>query len=188
MKLFAMLAVLVAVVCLTLVAVPGVRADNSQLVVTQDESAMEKVIESYLKGKHDMVLTEKFQGDNNDDLYLDIPFKAENGVPKFDFFVDTQPTNHDDAQKVIERGVLLSLETGVTVPADKRGDVLEQLNTWNRTKNFSSIYLNKNGEIVCDWCLNVMKEGLATEYVYVRRAPSPVATPVIHPPIPVSTV
>jgi hypothetical protein len=127
---------------------------------------MEKVIESYLKAKHDLVVDEKFQGDNNDDLYLDIPFKAENGVPKFEFFVDTQPTNHDDHDKVLERGVLLSLETGVTVPDDKRAEVLELLNTWNRTKNFSSTYLNKDGEIVCDWCLNVMKEGLATEYVF----------------------
>jgi len=141
-------------------------ADNAQLMVTQDESAMEKVIASYLKEEYKLILEEERLDEGADDLRLKVPFRAEEGVPKFDFYIDTQPTNYDEADRVTERGVLLNLETGVIIPEGKRAQVAQLLNDHNRRKNFSSVYMDLRGQIQCDWILNVMSPGLATDYVY----------------------
>lgn len=141
-------------------------ADNTQLAVTQDESSMEKLIESYLKEQHKLILEEDLLDEAGEDMRLKVPFQAEEGVPRFTLYIDTQPTNYDEQDRVTERGVLLSLETGVIVPEGKRAQIVQLLNEHNRSKNFSSVYMNERGHLYCDWILNVMAPGLATEYVY----------------------
>jgi hypothetical protein len=149
--------------CLLLVGSGHAVAQNEQLTVTQDESSMERVIEAYLKAKHNLVINEKFI--KPDDLWLELPFDG-NPMPKYRYAIDTQPLNKTDDGKVTERGVRIQLFTGITVPEAKRPALLGVINDFNRGKVFSATYLDTDGEIVLDWTLNVMAPGLATEYVF----------------------
>jgi hypothetical protein len=138
-------------------------ADNEQLVVTQDESSMERVIEAYLKAEHKLTINEKFIA--QDDLVLELPMKGD-PMPKYRISIDTQSLNKDDNGKIIERGIRIQTFTGIIVPADKKDAVLRVINDLNRRKVFSAVYIDTDGEIILDWTLNVMAQGLATEYVY----------------------
>jgi len=162
-KLMTMIA---AVACLTLWAGSTVRADDDRLVVVQDESSMERVIEANLKEKHQLTVNEKFA--KPDDLYLDLPMKGDavSGMPAFRIMIDTQPSNNNDNGQVMERGVLIQLFTGIKVPADKWEPVMRVINNFNRGKIFSSTYIDQDTEIVLNWQLNVLAEGLPTENVY----------------------
>jgi hypothetical protein len=81
--------------------------------------------------------------------------------------VDSQPLNRDeDTGKVIERGLVVNLFTGVMVPESKFEDAIRVINELNRRKVFASVYIDTDGEIVLSWTLNVLEQGLATEYVY----------------------
>lgn len=142
------------------------RAADDRLTVVQDESSMEKIIESYLTTTHKLTITEKTSPDDKDDLYLDIAFQGD-PMPKFRMAIDTQVLNRDkDSNKVIERGVGIILYTDVHVPSDKKGKILDLVNDFNRRKCFSSIYVDTDGEIICYWTLNVLDAGLPTEYVH----------------------
>ncbi len=143
---------------------------GSRLTVAQDESSQEKIIERNLVDVHKMIVDEKTNGDDKNDMYLELPFKG-GPMPKFKMTIDTQSLNTDkDSGKIIERGVLLNLYTGVNVPAEKRAAVLEKINDVNRRKAFSSIYIDSDGEIVCCWILNILSDGLPVEYVYDMTA------------------
>jgi hypothetical protein len=129
--------VLVASFALVLGANVGLAA-NDQLVVAQDESSMERVIESYLTTMHGMVATEKMQG--SDDLTLELPFKTD-PMPKFRIVIDTEAANRDkNTNAVTERTVLAWLYTAVKVPPKRRAAVLEVINDFTRNKIFASIY------------------------------------------------
>lgn len=138
-------------------------AQDEQLTVTQDESSMERVIESYLKTKHKLVINEKFI--TPDDLWLELPFDG-NPMPKYRYAIDTQSLNKSNDGTITERGVRIMLFTAVTVPEDKRPAVMGIINDFNRRKVFSATYLDNDGQVVLDWTLNVMAQGLATEYVF----------------------
>ncbi|HTX64224.1 MAG TPA: YbjN domain-containing protein [Opitutaceae bacterium] len=138
------------------------RAQDDQLVVVQDESSMEQTIERYLKANHQLVITEKHDGD---DLWLELPMKG-GPMPGYRITIDTQSLNKDPSGRVLERGVRLQALTGIKVPEARRGAVLRLLNDFNRDKVFSAVYLDNDEEIVLDWTLNVLAPGLATEYVY----------------------
>ena len=162
-KLMTMIA---AVACLALWAGSVARADDDKLVVVQDESSMERKIESYLKDKHQLTINEKFA--TPDDLYLELPFK-ESEIPAFRVLIDTEPLNKDANGQINERGIRVQLFTGIKVPADKWADVIRIVNDFNRRKTFCSACVDNvtyGGEIVMDWTLNVLPDGLATEYVY----------------------
>jgi hypothetical protein len=140
-------------------------AENEKLTVVQDESSQERIIEAYLTKVHGLVFEEKW-GKEPNDLYLELPFKGD-PMPKFRISVDTQPLNRDkDTNAVIERGVLINLYTGVNVPEGKQNAALAILNDFNRRKAFCSAYIDTDGEIVCSWILNILADGLPTEYVY----------------------
>ena len=139
------------------------RADDDMLVVTQDESSMERVIEANLKTKHDLKITEKF--DKADDLWLELPFTAD-PMPKYRYAVDTQSLNKKDDGEIVERGVRVQLFTSVKIAADRQPEVLRIINDFNRRKVFSAMYIDTDGEIVLDWTLNVMAQGMHVEYVY----------------------
>ena len=99
-------------------------------------------------------------------MYLGLPFKGD-PMPKFRLDIDTQPLNTDkETKKIIERGVLMNLYTGIYIKKDDMPKALAAVNDFNRRKAFSSVYIDTDGEVICCWILNVMKEGLATEYVY----------------------
>jgi hypothetical protein len=150
--------------------VPSADSGGSRLTVAQDESSQEKIIERNLVDVHKLVVDEKVSTDDKNDMYLELPFKGD-PMPKFRVTIDTQSLNTDkDSGKIIERGVLLNLYTGVNVPADKRAAVLEKVNDVNRRKAFSSIYIDTDGEIVCCWILNILPDGLPVEYVYDATA------------------
>lgn len=144
-------------------------ADNEMLTLTQDESKMERVIEAFLKTEHGLTSTEKTAGE--DDLYLELPMKGAD-IPEYRITIDTQPLNTTDEGKVIERGVRIQAFTGITVPENKQTEVIRIINDFNRDKVFSAVYVDTDGEIIVDWTLNVMSQGLATEYVFdvVARA------------------
>lgn len=144
-------------------------ADNEVLTVTQDESSMERIIEGYLKTEHKLVIEEKTLDKN--DLALNLPMKGD-GTPAYRIMIDTQPLNTLDNGKIIERGVRIQAFTGVKVPEDKQDAVIRVINDFNRDKVFAAVYVDSDGEIVVDWTLNVMSQGLATEYVFdvVARA------------------
>jgi len=153
-----------AVACLALWAAAVARAQDDRLVVVQDESSMERTIESYLKSKHQLVINEKFPAP--EDLVLVLPFSAKDNIPKFRIEIDTQALNKADNGVVTERGVRITLFTGIKAPAEKRAAVLAAINDFNRRKVFSATYLDTDGEVILDWTLNVMAQGLPTEYVY----------------------
>jgi hypothetical protein len=141
------------------------RADNEQLTVTQDEASMERVIEAFLKDSHQLVVNEKWSDDKTD-LWLELPFGGDT-PPAYRITIDTQSLNKDEKTGVIaERGVIANVYTGVKVPEDKRAAALVVINDFNRHKVLSSTYLDTDGEIVVCWVLNVMSQGLATEYVF----------------------
>jgi hypothetical protein len=100
-----------------------------------------------------------------DDLWLDIPMKGD-PMRAYRIAVDTQSLNKDDNGVVIERGVRVTLFTDVHVPDEKLGAALRVLNDLNRKKVFSAAYVDTDGEVVLDWTLNVMAQGLHTEYVF----------------------
>jgi hypothetical protein len=141
-------------------------AGDARLVVVQDESSMERIIERYLIDKHQLTVQEKVSKDDKDDLYLDLPFKA-GMTPKFRMSIDTQVLNRDDkTNKVIERGILINLYSGIMVPPQRRAAVLEVINHCNKQKAFASVYIDDDGEIICCWILNVLDDGLHPEYVF----------------------
>jgi hypothetical protein len=162
-KLMTMIA---AVAFLALWAGSMARADDDKLVVVQDESSMEQTIERYLKDKHQLIINEKFL--KPDDLYLELPMKGEDvpGMPAYRIQIDTQALNRNDSGLILERGVRIQLLTGIKVPADKWVAAMRAINDFNRRKTFSATYVDEDGEIVLDWTLNVLSEGLATEYVF----------------------
>ena len=143
------------------------RADDTPevtLVVVQDESSMERLIETNLTTAHKLTVSEKFV--TPDDLYLQVPMKGD-PMPAYHFTIDTQVANRDDTtHKIIERAVLVELNTTIKVPAEHRAAVLEVLNNLNRGKIFASVYIDTDGEIIFGWNLNVMAEGIPVEYVY----------------------
>jgi len=137
-------------------------AQDDQLVVVQDESSMERRIESFLKANHQFVINEKQDGD---DLWLELPMKGD-PMPAYKITIDTQSLNKDSAGRIIERGVRIQALTGIKVPETRRGAVLRVLNDFNRDKVFAAVYIDNDDELMLDWTLNVMAPGLATEYVY----------------------
>lgn len=140
------------------------QAAQDRMTVTQDESSLERVIKSYLIARHNLIISEKTW--NADDLYLELSFK-EDAVPAFRMMIDTQKTNYDSASnKTIERAVVLTVFSNIKVPQDRRAAVLNVLNDFNADNIFSVFYLASDGEIVCCWAVNVMAEGMPTEYVY----------------------
>lgn len=151
---------------LGLLVVPTVAtwAANDELVVTQDESSMEKVIESYLRDNYKLVMNEKYNDEQKTDMYLEVPYNA-GAWPAFTVDIDTDGISKDKTGTITERGVLLFLHTAVTVPADKRAAVSQVLEDYNRKKIFCSAYVDQNGEIRLDWVLGVLPQGLPTEYV-----------------------
>lgn len=161
-----LLAALVATTALLLGALLPAHCDNDMLSVVQDESSMERIIKAYLVDTHKLVVDEKTSKDDANDMYLELPFKGD-PMPKFRMTVDSQPLNRDkDSNKVIERGVLLNLYTNIKVPDGKRIGALGVINDYNRRKAFCSVYIDSDGEVICSWILNVLEQGLATEYVY----------------------
>jgi hypothetical protein len=138
-------------------------ADDARLTVTQDESSMEQAIERYLKTNHDMIINEKTF--DPDDLWLELPWRGD-PMPKYRMTIDTQMLNKDSEGRVIERGVRVQGQTAVFVPEVRRDAVLRVINDFNRRKVFSAIYLDNDGQIMLDWTLNVLSEGLPTECVY----------------------
>jgi hypothetical protein len=156
---------IVGVFLLLAAAVGGWCADN-QLTVTQDESSMEQAMGRYLKNAHGMTIEEKLYNGDPNDIYLMFYYQGP-GLPNARMEIDTQSLNNDpDTKRVLERGMVINLFTGVTVPAGRMDQANAAINQWNRDKTFSSIYIDSDGEVICCWMLNVMKEGLATEYVY----------------------
>jgi len=155
----------VVFVCLALLLVSATGfCANDQLTVVQDESSMERTIEAYLKGEHDLVVQEVML--EEDDLALSLPYDGD-PMPDFRVTVDSQPLNRDEhTGKVIERGLVVNLFTGVMVPESKFEDAIRVINELNRRKVFASVYIDTDGEIVLSWTLNVLEQGLATEYVY----------------------
>jgi hypothetical protein len=139
-----------------------VRAQDDQLVVVQDESSMERTIGRYLKANHQLIVNEKHQGD---DLWLELPMKGE-PMPAYRITIDTQSLNKDKSGRILERGVRIQALTGIKVPETRRSAVLRVINDFNRDKVFAAVYVDNDDEIMLDWTLNVMEQGLATEYVY----------------------
>ncbi len=158
-----LLAVVLTASALVLAWAVGAWCDDARLTVVQDETSMERVIERYLKENHQLIIEEKTL--DSDDLYLELPFKGD-PMPKFRMAIDTQPLNRGEDGEVIERGVLVNLYTDVRIPKEDFARAMEAINDWNRKKAFSSIYIDTDGEVVCCWILNVLPEGLPTEYVY----------------------
>ena len=142
--------------------VPLARAGDDVLTVTQDESSMESVIEGYLKANYDVTIEEKKITEG--DLALLVTMEGKGG-PDFKVVVDTQPSNKDADGKVLERVIAVQVYTGVKVPDDKRAAVLEAINKFQAGTWFSSIYIDEDNELSAQWCVNVMKEGMPTEYV-----------------------
>ena len=147
-----------------LVGVTDARAADNVLVVTQDESSMERVIEGNLTTVHKLTVNEKFA--TTDDLYLVLPMTGD-PMPAYHINIDTQAANREDAtHQIIERAILVQLCTSVKVAPEHRAAVLEVLNDLNRKKIFSAAYIDTDGEIIIGWNLNVMADGLPIEYVY----------------------
>jgi hypothetical protein len=123
---------------------------------------MERVIEGYLKTSYKCEVEEKTVGEG--DLALVVKMEGKGG-PDFTVVVDTQASAKDDAGKATERIVMVQVFTGVKVPDERRTAVLEAVNKFQAGMWFASIYLDEDKEISCQWCVNVMKQGMPTDYV-----------------------
>jgi hypothetical protein len=156
--------VLVMVVaCLGLLAAAAAWADDAGLTVTQDESSMEQTIERYLKDSHGLKVTEKVG--EGDDLWLELAWSGD-PMPAYRMVIDTQSLNKNSEGRVIERGVRLQVLTTVHIPEAEKASALVVINGLNRDKVFSAVYLDSSNQVVLDWTLNVLGEGLPTECVY----------------------
>ena len=138
-------------------------ADDAMLTVVQDESTMEQVIARHLRTTHQLQVDEKNPKGN--DLWLDLPMKGD-PMPGFHIRIDTQPLNRDPSGTVIERGILVTLLTGITVSGTQVDRLSRLLNDFNRRKAFSSAFIDTDRQIVLEWILNVLPPGLPTEYAY----------------------
>ena len=142
--------------------VPLARAGDDVLTVTQDESSMERVIERYLKANYSNPVEEKKITES--DLELLVKMEGKGG-PDFDVVVDTQSSNKTNDGTVIERVITVQIYTGFKVPADKRAAMFEAINKFQAGAWFASIYIDEDEEISVQWCVNVMKQAMPTEYV-----------------------
>ena len=155
-------AILLAMTLAAMGAAAPEPSGNDRLRVTQDEASMERVIESYLTSVYKVDVQEKTA--QAGDLVLLVKMEGKGG-PDFAVVVDTQCTNRDGDGQVVERTVSVQIYTGVKVPGGKRAAVLEAVNKFQAGSWYASIYLDEDDEISCQWCVNVMKEGLPTDYV-----------------------
>jgi len=147
-----------------LVLVPsGVRADDDRLTVTQDESSMEATIARYLKARYDVDADVKQLAEGDQALAVNVSAKD---APDVRVVVDTQSSARTpDGSTITERTVTMMVYTGVKVPAAKRCAVLEAINHLVAGNWFSAAYLDEDDEVTLQWSVNVMKEGLPTDYV-----------------------
>lgn len=125
---------------------------------------MEQAIGRYLRDARNLTVEDKeFKAG---DAYVDVSFKGD-PMPRFHVVIDTQPLNREkDTNKVIERGVNFTLRTGIKVPNEKMDAALRVLNDFNYKKVFCYAYIDPDGEVICFWVLNVLEQGLSTEYVW----------------------
>ncbi|MBU0609720.1 MAG: YbjN domain-containing protein [Armatimonadetes bacterium] len=124
---------------------------------------MERVIKQYLKDAHQLTAQEEVLEDN--DLVLLYKFTG-GAIPGFTITVDTQAVNEDDDGTVRERAVTAQIFTGVKVPDEKTAAVLEVMSRFARDSWFFSGYIDEDSEVALQWNVNVMAQGLHTEYVY----------------------
>jgi hypothetical protein len=137
-------------------------AADDTLTVTQDESSMERGISRYLREHREVRVEEKEITEG--DLALSVLMDGQDG-PDFYVVVDTQACARDGDGKVTERAVTAEVFTGIKVPDGRRAAVSEAINGFVARMWFASIYIDEDDELACQWCVNVMKEGLPTEYV-----------------------
>lgn len=150
--------------CLFVAGTHPLLAADDKLTVTQDESSMERVIKKYLVDKYELLVEEKEY--EKDDMYLVINF-PDDIAPAFNITIDSQDVNHDkETDTTLERAVVMSLFTNIKVPDESRTDVLGILNDFNRKMFFATFYIDTDGEISGCWAINVMDDGIATDYVY----------------------
>lgn len=152
-----MLLTLLILTCSTMVW-----ASDDTLTVTQDESSMERTIAGYLRETYKVQVEERQLEEGDAALLVSMEGK---GGPDFSVIVDTQPSNKAEDGTVVERVVSVQIYTGVKVPDESRAAVFEALNSFLAGMWFASIYIDEDKELSCQWCVNVMKEGLPTEYV-----------------------
>ncbi|MCE5240558.1 YbjN domain-containing protein [bacterium] len=138
-------------------------ADGDVLTVTQDESSMERVIEQYLKEAHQLTAREKVL--ENDDLVLVYDMKGD-PAPNYAITVDTQSVHKTESGRVVERAVTAQVFTGIKVPAEKSAAVMKAINEASRDSWFFAGYIDDDGEVVIQWNVNVMSQGLHAEYVF----------------------
>jgi hypothetical protein len=153
------LCVLLAIICS-----PLLHAADELLSVTQDESAMERAISRYLQDHHWKGVREKEVAQGDAVVTISIP---QDDGSSFDVVIDTEPSNKADDGTVLERMVGVSVYTRLSVPDGKRAAVLKAIRMERavRVCLSSYIYIDGDGELCCQWCVNVMKEGLPTLYV-----------------------
>jgi len=137
-------------------------AQEEKVTVAQDESSVELIIETYLTKVHQLVLTEKRNGD---DLWLNMAMKGD-PMSSYRITIDTQPLNKDKAGRIIERGIRIQAMTGVKVSEAQRPAVIRIINDFNRDKVFAAAYVDSDGEVMLDWTLNILEPGLDLAYVY----------------------
>lgn len=138
-------------------------AEAPVLTVTQDERAMEQTISTYLTGSKEQTVTERTL--EGDDLILIIPVETQ-AYGHYELMIDTSASNRDAKEKVTERLVTLQLLTHLRIPAEQRARVLEAINAFVRDNWYGTAFIDKDNDLIIQWSVNVMKEGLSVEYVY----------------------
>jgi len=145
------------------------------LQVAQDESSVEHQIADVLAGQGIKVLyQEKAARGNGDepggvakDELLVILFSTDDGRPVYRVLIDTMLSATEPSRpgKVTERAVTIRLYTATYFSQANRQSALELLGSRNRQVWAGTYWIDTDGELACNWVLNITAAGLPLENV-----------------------
>jgi len=153
--------------CLAIADTATTAGQRVLFMVSQDESSVEEAIGSYLQKEGFMVAYVDISKDRNkEDKALVIPFGNMRIVPDFRIFIDTLPSGRQrSTKKILERVVLIRLLTRTYVRKGHETALLKCLNAYHRDRWAGRFYIDKDGELVADWPLNILGTGLPADLV-----------------------
>ncbi|MEI6503892.1 MAG: YbjN domain-containing protein [Armatimonadota bacterium] len=139
-------------------------AHAAPLTLQVNDNAMGKTIGKFMQDAHQISFDQKPDKEGPDVTLLRT--EKRDKVADFPFVIVTMPYAKDDGGKVTARMVVLMVISGLKVPGDKRGAVLEEMNKLNDNNDYTHLYLDSDNEIAFRWALVVTGSGLPAESVW----------------------
>lgn len=140
-------------------------AHAAPVVLQPGDTGMGKAIAKWMQDTHKIGFDIKENKDGGADPTI---LRTEKGqkVGDYPFVIVSVPYAKDDNGKVTERMVVMMVISGIKVPDDKRGAVLELMNKLNDSNDYTHLYIDEDNEVAFRWALVVTSGGLPIEAVW----------------------